>query len=163
MSLLGAQVKEEGWWLVLGDAASQELHAVKRLSFAERTVARLVIPARTAAGAPVKGVTLHLVRLPFRQPAPRRRSTAERLADRSACGQVSDAYLGLDQRHAVEVSGPGAPAELHDPSRRNARKEGTEEPAVAAVPARPANAEATGRIARAQGAAALALQGPASR
>ena len=60
---LCAQVKEEGWWLVLGDAASQELHAVKRVSFAERTVTRLVIPARTAAGAPVKGVTLHLARL----------------------------------------------------------------------------------------------------
>ncbi|KAK9846320.1 hypothetical protein WJX81_001437 [Elliptochloris bilobata] len=69
-------VKEEGWWLVLGDAASRELHAVKRLSFAERTSARLAFPARTAAGAPVAGVTLHL---------------------------VSDSYLGLNQRFAVEV------------------------------------------------------------
>ena len=28
------QVKEEGWWLVLGDVESQELHALKRFSFA---------------------------------------------------------------------------------------------------------------------------------
>ena len=57
-----AQVKEEGWWLVLGDVASQELHAIKRLSFAERTTARLEFPAHTSAGAPVTSVVLHLVR-----------------------------------------------------------------------------------------------------
>ena len=47
---------------MLGDTASQELHAVKRLSFAERTTARLAFPAHTSAGAPVTSVTLHLVR-----------------------------------------------------------------------------------------------------
>lgn len=157
------QVKEEGWWLVLGDAASQELHAVKRLSFAERTVARLVIPARTAAGAPVKGVTLHLARLLLWQPVLCLQPMAERLADRSACGQVSDAYLGLDQRHDVEVPGSGAPAEMHGPSRQAVRNGEAGEPASAAVPASPAQAEVTSCIARARDAAALALQGPGSR
>ena len=157
------QVKEEGWWLVLGDAASQELHAVKRLSFAERTVARLVVPARTAAGSPVKGVTLHLVRLLLWLPMPYLQRTAEQLADRGACGQVSDAYLGLDQRHDVEVPGSGAPAEVHDPSRQSVRDGKVGEPASAAVLASPAQAEVTSRIARARDAAALALQGPASR
>ena len=148
---------------MLGDAASQELHAVKRLSFAERTVARLVIPARTAAGAPVKGVTLHLVRPLLWQSLPCLRPTAERLADSTACDQVSDAYLGLDQRHDVEVPGSGAPAEVHDPSRQTLRSGAGDEPASAAVPARPAQAEVNGRIARSRDAAALALQGPASR
>ena len=158
------QVKEEGWWLVLGDAASQELHAVKRLSFAERAVARLVIPARTAAGAPVKGVTLlHLVRLLLWQPMPCLWPSAERLADRGACRQVSDAYLGLDQRHEVEVPGSGAPAAMRDPSRQAVRDGEVGEPASAAVPAGPGHAEVASRTARARDAAALALQGPASR
>ena len=56
------QVKEEGWWLVLGDAATQDLHAVKRTSFAERASARLAFetPA-SGAGAP-PSLTLFLVR-----------------------------------------------------------------------------------------------------
>jgi hypothetical protein len=46
---------------VLGDAAGQELHAVKRLSLGERATARLAHPARTPAGAAVTALTLHLV------------------------------------------------------------------------------------------------------
>jgi len=53
---------------VLGDAAGQELHAVKRLSFGERATARLAHPARTPAGAAVTALTLHLV--PPQPPAP---------------------------------------------------------------------------------------------
>lgn len=34
------QIKEEGWWLVAGDAASGELFAIKRVSFGQRATAR---------------------------------------------------------------------------------------------------------------------------
>lgn len=34
------QVKEEGWWLVAGDAASGDLYAIKRVSFGQRTTTR---------------------------------------------------------------------------------------------------------------------------
>jgi hypothetical protein len=36
------QVKEEGWWLVAGDSRTGELYALKRVSFGQRTTARLV-------------------------------------------------------------------------------------------------------------------------
>ena len=38
-----AQVKEEGWWLVAGDASSGDLFAIKRVSFGQRTTARSVL------------------------------------------------------------------------------------------------------------------------
>lgn len=37
---LSAQVKEEGWWLVAGDAASGDLYAIKRVSFGQRTTTK---------------------------------------------------------------------------------------------------------------------------
>ena len=42
-SAVHAQVKEEGWWLVLGDTQTNELHAVTRTSFGARTSARLAV------------------------------------------------------------------------------------------------------------------------
>lgn len=64
-SVLGAQVKEAGWWLVLGDAGTQELHAIKRVSFSDRANARLSFTAGAAASgaAPFSNLHLYLVRL----------------------------------------------------------------------------------------------------
>lgn len=64
--------QEEGWWLVAGDRRSRELYALKRLSFASKTTAKLSLP-RAAAG---KGSALTLY-------------------------VVSDCYLGLDQEIRV--------------------------------------------------------------
>ncbi len=41
-------MKEDGWWLVLGDEATQELYAIKRTSFGERATARLSYTASSA-------------------------------------------------------------------------------------------------------------------
>ena len=41
-------MKEDGWWLVLGDESTQELYAIKRISFGERASARLNYSAATA-------------------------------------------------------------------------------------------------------------------
>ncbi|CAK0786311.1 hypothetical protein CVIRNUC_009524 [Coccomyxa viridis] len=62
------KVKEDGWWLVLGDEATQELYAIKRTSFGERATARLSYTASSADE--VANLQLQL---------------------------VSDAYVGLDQ------------------------------------------------------------------
>lgn len=51
------QVKEEGWWLLLGDAGEHEVLAIKRMSFSERGTARLSFPRD---GSP-SGVRLHLI------------------------------------------------------------------------------------------------------
>ena len=53
------QVKEDGWWLVLGDEATQELHAIKRTSFGAHATARLSYAAADAAVA--TSYQLHLV------------------------------------------------------------------------------------------------------
>jgi hypothetical protein len=36
------QVKEEGWWLVVGDTSRGDLLAIKRVSFGQRTTTRFV-------------------------------------------------------------------------------------------------------------------------
>lgn len=56
------QVKEDGWWLVLGSEATDELHAVKRISFGEHASTRLSYTADTAGSA---GHQLHLVSGPL--------------------------------------------------------------------------------------------------
>ncbi len=61
---MGCQVKEAGWWLVLGDEGTQELHALKRVSFSDRASARLSFTAGTAASAAsLPDLHLYLVRL----------------------------------------------------------------------------------------------------
>jgi hypothetical protein len=56
------QVKEEGWWLVVGDATTQELHAIKRMSFGDRATARLTFRAPFSSGSdPFSGLQLYLV------------------------------------------------------------------------------------------------------
>ncbi|CAL8464110.1 g3645 [Coccomyxa elongata] len=62
------KVKEAGWWLVLGDGGTQELHALKRMSFSDRATARLSFTAASAAS--LSNLHLYL---------------------------VSDSYMGLDQ------------------------------------------------------------------
>lgn len=76
--MLLCQVKEEGWWLVLGDVDTHELLALKRISFADLTTARLTFPVINGAGREMAGVTLFF---------------------------VSDSYLGLDQQYFVPVPG----------------------------------------------------------
>jgi Sec63 Brl domain len=80
------QVKEEGWWLVLSDAADTELLALKRLSFTgERTVSKLAFPRWDAdTGEPHAQLQLRI---------------------------LSDSYLGLDQSFAVAVGRTEATAE----------------------------------------------------
>ena len=70
------QVKEEGWWLVLGDPETQELFALKRVSFTGNSTARLQFPAVNGAGKRMDGVQLYF---------------------------ISDAYVGLDQQHWVSL------------------------------------------------------------
>ncbi|KAL0039926.1 hypothetical protein WJX77_011783 [Trebouxia sp. C0004] len=70
------KVKEEGWWLVLGDVNTHELLALKRISFADHTTARLTFPVVNGAGKEMTGVTLFF---------------------------MSDSYLGLDQQYLVPV------------------------------------------------------------
>lgn len=76
--MLLCQVKEEGWWLVLGDVDTHELLALKRISFADHTTARLTFPVINGAGREMAGVTLFF---------------------------MSDSYLGLDQQYFVPVTG----------------------------------------------------------
>lgn len=57
-------MKEAGWWLVLGDAGTQELHAIKRLSFSDRATARLSFTADAATSAAAfSNLNIYLVRL----------------------------------------------------------------------------------------------------
>ena len=71
-------MKEEGWWLVLGDVDTHELLALKRISFADHTTARITFPVINGAGREMAGVTLFF---------------------------MSDSYLGLDQQYFVPVPG----------------------------------------------------------
>lgn len=56
-----AQPKEETWWLVAGDAASDELLAVKRIALSSTARAKLELPITAASGGALTGVMLHLV------------------------------------------------------------------------------------------------------
>lgn len=55
-------MKEDAWWLVLGSEATDELHAVKRISFGEHASTSLSYTADTARSA---GHQLHLVSAPL--------------------------------------------------------------------------------------------------
>jgi hypothetical protein len=43
-------VKEEGWWLVVGDTSTGELYALKRVGFLTRASAKLKVPAAALDG-----------------------------------------------------------------------------------------------------------------
>jgi len=68
------KVKEEGWWLVVGHRESQELLAMKRVSFGGKSSVKMNFPAFTTGGTELHTVTLFL---------------------------LSDCYLGLDQQYDV--------------------------------------------------------------
>lgn len=72
-------MKEEGWWLILGSADREELHALKRVSLRERTTARLTFPVKNSGGPVLKGATLYC---------------------------CCDSYLGLDQQYWLDASPP---------------------------------------------------------
>ena len=40
----GSQVKDEAWWLVLGNFTSTELYALKRISFSDQITTRMELP-----------------------------------------------------------------------------------------------------------------------
>ena len=69
-------MKEEGWYLILGDTSTHELLALKRVSLESHTVVRLSLPPTNGAGQALKDVTLYL---------------------------MSDSYLGLDQQYRLEL------------------------------------------------------------
>lgn len=77
--LLCLQVKEEGWWLVLGDSSTHELLALKRLSFGGQQTVRLTFPLQDGAGQELQQIKLFF---------------------------VSDSYLGLDQQYDVPLPLP---------------------------------------------------------
>ena len=80
-----AQAKEESWWLVAGDASSDELLALKRVALSHKTSATLDIPRASLTGAPLKGVMLQL---------------------------VSGCYVGLDQQAWVPTASAAVQAAL---------------------------------------------------
>lgn len=79
---LPLQVKEEGWWLLLGDPRTDQLLALKRLSFGATAHAKLQFPGYDpgfgAPGGAQDGRRLLVLHL------------------------ISDSYLGLDQKFDIE-------------------------------------------------------------
>lgn len=66
------KVKEEAWWLILGNTSTSELYAMKHVSFFDRLVTHMKLPSTTYT---LKGMKLIL---------------------------VSDCYLGFEQEYTVE-------------------------------------------------------------
>lgn len=95
-------MKEEGWWLVLGDVDTHELLALKRISFRDLTTTRLTFPLSNGAGKTISEVTLFF---------------------------VSDSYQGLDQQYTVPVRMPAQRDVQHQGKQhqgtRDARTAGT--------------------------------------
>lgn len=70
------QVKEEGWWLLLGNLGTHELYAIKRLSVGRSSSAQLNFPVRAGNLEELREATLML---------------------------VSDCYVGLDQQYTIKA------------------------------------------------------------
>ncbi|KAA8541028.1 hypothetical protein F0562_024834 [Nyssa sinensis] len=66
------KVKEEAWWLVLGNTSTSELYALKRVSFSDRLITHMELPSTPTT---IQGMKLIL---------------------------VSDCYLGFEQEHSIE-------------------------------------------------------------
>lgn len=67
------KVKDEAWWLVLGNVTTSELYALKRVSFSDRIVTRMELPSTQINFQETKLLL------------------------------VSDCYLGLEQQHSIEA------------------------------------------------------------
>ncbi|GAB4820015.1 hypothetical protein N2152v2_007061 [Parachlorella kessleri] len=93
------KIKEEGWWVLLGDCETGELHAIKRVSVGNRTTVRLSFPTHSGRGDPLSAVDLIF---------------------------VSDSYLGLDQQYRVVVQQGAALAPEGQAARRQRRQEQAE-------------------------------------
>jgi activating signal cointegrator complex subunit 3 len=61
LQFLWLQIKEEQWWLVLGNTSTSELYALKRVSFSDHLVTTMKLPP-TAANLQVK-MTCHYLNL----------------------------------------------------------------------------------------------------
>lgn len=72
------KLKEEGWYLVAGDATTHEVLALRRVSVGDRTTVRLALPAVNQAGERLGAVQLYL---------------------------MSGEYIGLDQQYEVRAVG----------------------------------------------------------
>ena len=77
-----AHVKEEGWWVVLGDPEADELYAMKRVSFGVQSSFTLT----------------------FQCPNPDLQEAVLYL--------VCDSYLGMDQQITVPMPGGAAPSQV---------------------------------------------------
>lgn len=66
------KLKDEAWWLVLGNATTSELYALKRVSFSDRLVTNMQLPSTPVT---IQGIKLIL---------------------------VSDCYIGFEQEYSVE-------------------------------------------------------------
>ncbi|XP_058180771.1 DExH-box ATP-dependent RNA helicase DExH14 [Rhododendron vialii] len=66
------KLKDEAWWLVLGNTSTSELYALKRVSFSDRLATHMELPSTPNT---IQGMKLIL---------------------------VSDCYLGFEQEHSVE-------------------------------------------------------------
>ncbi|WCJ35849.1 Activating signal cointegrator 1 complex subunit 3 [Euphorbia peplus] len=66
------KVKDEAWWLVLGNTSTSELYALKRVSFSDRLVTHMDLPSSLTT---FEGTKLML---------------------------VSDCYLGFEQEHSIQ-------------------------------------------------------------
>lgn len=66
------KIKNEAWWLILGNTYTSELYALKRVSFTDRLVTHMELPSGTTT---FQGIKLIL---------------------------VSDCYIGFEQEHSIE-------------------------------------------------------------
>eukprot|EP00798_Chlamydomonas_sp_ICE-L_P004882 gene4882-34647_t len=71
------KVKEEGWYMVLGDPHTHDLLALKRISIENQTTIKMDAPRFNGAGKKLAEVTLYL---------------------------MSDSYLGMDQQYTIQLS-----------------------------------------------------------
>ncbi|KAL5749048.1 hypothetical protein ACOSQ2_026345 [Xanthoceras sorbifolium] len=66
------KIKDEAWWLILGNTSTSELYAVKRISFSDRLNTHMELPSSTTT---LQGMKLIV---------------------------VSDCYIGFEQEHSIE-------------------------------------------------------------
>ncbi|GAX76248.1 hypothetical protein CEUSTIGMA_g3692.t1 [Chlamydomonas eustigma] len=70
------KVKEEGWYVVIGEPRTQELLVLKRVSIEHRSSLKLHLPHTNGAGKPLSEVFLHV---------------------------ISDSYAGLDMQYQMDL------------------------------------------------------------